>query len=314
MAEVVFVIRKRFPSRETTARQRSWTIALECIRVEFARSNPYHLIQRRDENLAVADLAGARGMADRFHRAFDQVVGQRDLQFHLGQEIHHVFRTAIKFRVALLAPEALDLGDGDAVHPDIGQRLAHVVQLEWLDDGGDQFHDADLSGEERKNAAVEAAVVKSHGTEAHSGVSCPSAIVFLESPDVQRSGTIAKNKPSWTIAQPCRTIPTTQHDVHRLARHEPLRNLWTHRGNDMIDVHSIDQLAHRLATLVPPGLAQARDDMEANFRDVLEHGLRRLDLVTREEFDAQRAVLERAREQVTQLEKRVTDLEATRKA
>jgi BMFP domain-containing protein YqiC len=53
--------------------------------------------------------------------------------------------------------------------------------------------------------------------------------------------------------------------------------------------------------------------MEANFRDVLAHGLRRLDLVTREEFDAQRAVLERAREQVTQLEKRVTELEVTRK-
>jgi BMFP domain-containing protein YqiC len=54
--------------------------------------------------------------------------------------------------------------------------------------------------------------------------------------------------------------------------------------------------------------------MEANFRDVLAHGLRRLDLVTREEFDAQRAVLDRAREQVVQLEKRVTDLEAARKA
>jgi BMFP domain-containing protein YqiC len=53
--------------------------------------------------------------------------------------------------------------------------------------------------------------------------------------------------------------------------------------------------------------------MEANFRDVLAHGLRRLDLVTREEFDAQRAVLEWAREQVTQLEKRVTELELARK-
>ena len=80
----------------------------------------------------------------------------------------------------------------------------------------------------------------------------------------------------------------------------------------MIDVHVIDQLAHRLATLVPPGLAQAREDMESNFRDVLAHGLRRLDLVTREEFDAQRAVLDRAREQVTQLEKRVAELEAAR--
>jgi BMFP domain-containing protein YqiC len=54
--------------------------------------------------------------------------------------------------------------------------------------------------------------------------------------------------------------------------------------------------------------------MEANFRDVLAHGLRRLDLVTREEFDAQRAVLERAREMVTQLEARVSELEAARKA
>ncbi|HET7611694.1 MAG TPA: accessory factor UbiK family protein [Rhodanobacteraceae bacterium] len=77
-----------------------------------------------------------------------------------------------------------------------------------------------------------------------------------------------------------------------------------------MDVHSIDQLAHRLATLVPPGLAQAREDMEANFRDVLAHGLRRLDLVTREEFDAQRAVLDRARSQVAQLEIRLAQLEA----
>jgi len=82
----------------------------------------------------------------------------------------------------------------------------------------------------------------------------------------------------------------------------------------MIDVHSIDQLAHRLATLVPPGLAQARDDMEANFRDVLAHGLRRLDLVTREEFDAQRAVLERTREQIALLEKHVAELETKRNA
>ena len=82
----------------------------------------------------------------------------------------------------------------------------------------------------------------------------------------------------------------------------------------MIDVHSIDQLAHRLATLVPPGLAQAREDMEANFRDVLAQGLRRLDLVTREEFDAQRAVLDRARGQVAQLEARMSELEAARKA
>jgi BMFP domain-containing protein YqiC len=121
----------------------------------------------------------------------------------------------------------------------------------------------------------------------------------------QRSGTIAVKR---------RKIPTPPQAAHRWSRPSWRHNLRAYRGNDMIDVHSIDQLAHRLATLVPPGLAQARDDMEANFKDVLAHGLRRLDLVTREEFDAQRAVLERAREQVTQLEQRVTELEAARKA
>jgi hypothetical protein len=43
--------------------------------------------------------------------------------------------------VATLATEALDLGHGDALYADVGDRLAHVVQLEGLDDRGDQFHE-----------------------------------------------------------------------------------------------------------------------------------------------------------------------------
>ncbi len=78
----------------------------------------------------------------------------------------------------------------------------------------------------------------------------------------------------------------------------------------MIGVESIDQLAQRLAGLVPPGVVQVREDLEANFRDVLTHGLRRLDLVTREEFDVQRMVLARTRERLEQLEKRVVELES----
>ncbi len=78
----------------------------------------------------------------------------------------------------------------------------------------------------------------------------------------------------------------------------------------MIGVESIDQLAQRLAGLVPPGMMAAREDLEANFRDVLTHGLRRLDLVTREEFDVQRMVLARTRERLEELEKRVTGMES----
>jgi BMFP domain-containing protein YqiC len=76
----------------------------------------------------------------------------------------------------------------------------------------------------------------------------------------------------------------------------------------MIDVQGIDQIAQRLASLVPPGVAQAGEDLRANFRDVLAQGLRHLDLVTREEFDVQRLLLARTRERVEQLERRLDKL------
>lgn len=54
-------------------------------------------------------------------------------------------------------------------------------------------------------------------------------------------------------------------------------------------------------------------DFEKNARALLAQGFSKLDLVTREEFDVQAQVLARAREQLTALEARVTELEAQRK-
>ncbi|MEO7774520.1 MAG: accessory factor UbiK family protein [Steroidobacteraceae bacterium] len=71
----------------------------------------------------------------------------------------------------------------------------------------------------------------------------------------------------------------------------------------------IDELAQRLFQSLPPGLKAARDDIEKNFRSALRAGLSRLDVTTREEFDAQSKVLERTREMVEKLEKRVQELE-----
>ncbi|WP_329741806.1 accessory factor UbiK family protein [Dyella sp. A6] len=78
----------------------------------------------------------------------------------------------------------------------------------------------------------------------------------------------------------------------------------------MMERLDIDQIASRLASLVPPGLADAQKDLRANFRDVLAQGLRRLDLVTREEFEVQSQLLARTRANVDELEKRVAELEA----
>ena len=78
----------------------------------------------------------------------------------------------------------------------------------------------------------------------------------------------------------------------------------------MMDRQDIDRIAVRLVSLVPPGLAQAQQDLRTNFHDVLTQGLRRLELVTREEFDVQSQVLARTRAKVDELEKRVAELEA----
>jgi BMFP domain-containing protein YqiC len=55
---------------------------------------------------------------------------------------------------------------------------------------------------------------------------------------------------------------------------------------------------------------EGRDELQQNFKSVLQAGLGKLDLVTREEFDVQRAVLLRTREQVDALQRTVSELEA----
>ena len=72
---------------------------------------------------------------------------------------------------------------------------------------------------------------------------------------------------------------------------------------------SIEDLARRLAEAVPEGLRSVRKDLEENFQSVLKSGLGKLDLVTREEFEVQEAVLLRTREKLEALEERLTELE-----
>jgi BMFP domain-containing protein YqiC len=76
------------------------------------------------------------------------------------------------------------------------------------------------------------------------------------------------------------------------------------------DPRLIDDLARRLASAVPENVAAVGRDLEQNFKGVLQAQLARLDLVTREEFDVQSAVLKRTREKLTALEQRLAALES----
>ena len=66
--------------------------------------------------------------------------------------------------------------------------------------------------------------------------------------------------------------------------------------------------ARRLAGAVPENVSALRRDLEQNFKGVLQSQLTRLDLVTREEFDVQSAVLRRTREKLAALEQRLAEV------
>src|SRR6476661_6305394 len=114
------------------------------VRSRLAGADAQRLLDRGDEDLAVADLAGVGRLLDRLDGALDLGVVDHDLDLHLGQEAHQVLGAAIDLGLALLATEALDLADGETRHADAGQRIAHLVELERLDDRRNQFHTAFL--------------------------------------------------------------------------------------------------------------------------------------------------------------------------
>ena len=76
----------------------------------------------------------------------------------------------------------------------------------------------------------------------------------------------------------------------------------------MLNIKSVDELTRKLSASLPPGLRDLREDTEARFRAVLQAGLEKMELVTREEFEVQTAVLARTRKKLTELEKQIDKL------
>ena len=78
----------------------------------------------------------------------------------------------------------------------------------------------------------------------------------------------------------------------------------------MLDPKLFDDLSRSVAGKLPRGVQALQDDLQRNLRSALESSLGRLNLVTREEFELQQAVLLRTRERLKALEARVAALEA----
>jgi len=76
-----------------------------------------------------------------------------------------------------------------------------------------------------------------------------------------------------------------------------------------MNANSLDELARRLAESVPESVKAFGRDLEGNFKAVLQAQLAKLDLVTRQDFDVQSAILQRTQAKLADLEARVKELE-----
>ena len=71
---------------------------------------------------------------------------------------------------------------------------------------------------------------------------------------------------------------------------------------------SLEELTRRISSLIPGDVKHMQDDFENNVRSLLQSTLSKMNLVTREEFDVQSAVLQRTREKLEQLEKQLEQI------
>lgn len=78
---------------------------------------------------------------------------------------------------------------------------------------------------------------------------------------------------------------------------------------NFINTSALDELARRLAESVPESMRALGRDLESNFKAVLQAQLAKLDLVTRQEFDVQAALLQRSQEKLAALETRLKEIE-----
>lgn len=78
----------------------------------------------------------------------------------------------------------------------------------------------------------------------------------------------------------------------------------------MINAKKIEDIAKQVTEAIPPGLKNLANDFEDKTKTVLQRKLSQLDVVSREEFDVQTQVLLKTREKLTELERKVAELEA----
>jgi BMFP domain-containing protein YqiC len=78
----------------------------------------------------------------------------------------------------------------------------------------------------------------------------------------------------------------------------------------MIQAQDLDNLVNKLAQLLPMGDSPMSQDIKKNIRALLDSSFQKMDLVGREEYEVQKALLARTQERLAELQKRIEQLES----
>jgi hypothetical protein len=77
----------------------------------------------------------------------------------------------------------------------------------------------------------------------------------------------------------------------------------------MLNIKQIEELAVKLSQAIPDGMGKAPEQAKAQIKAVLTSSLEKLDVVSRQEYDLQVAVLAKTRAKLEALESQVAELE-----
>lgn len=80
----------------------------------------------------------------------------------------------------------------------------------------------------------------------------------------------------------------------------------------MIDPNKINEVVQQVLAAMPAGLKNLPEDLQKNLRSAIQSVFSKMELVTREEFDAQAGVLQKTRKKLEELEKQVIEMEKDR--
>ncbi len=121
----------------------NWQLCLDCLGAAFASADADAVVEREDEDFAVADFAGVASAAatdDGVDRGLDEVFVHRNLKLDFAEQIDGDFMPAINLGLPLLPTKALYIHDRQTNHFDVLQGSFYVFELTGLNNREDEFH------------------------------------------------------------------------------------------------------------------------------------------------------------------------------